>query len=109
MDKFALASNNALAALELQPTFFKACRTLARVQLALGFYEDAVVAFRSASQTAGGASNAEHASIVQELSQAEAALQRQAFMDHYALLGISRTASRSEATKAYRQASMMYH
>lgn len=109
MKKFVVAALDALAALELQPTFFKAYRTLGRVRLALGFYEDAVATFRSAVQASGGISDAEHASIVQELDQAEAALQRLAFMDHYALLGIARTATPSEVTKAYRKASMIYH
>lgn len=107
MGRFVLAKNDAMDALELQPTSFKAHRTLARVQLALGFLEEALTEFELALNAC--VSEAESASILPELANAQSALDGLNVQTYYELLGVTRDATSADITKAYRKASLVYH
>lgn len=104
------AYDDTVAALDLQPTAFKALRTQGRVRLAQGYYDEAVAIFKSALDSSMRAwSVAEGKSIMEELTQAEVILRAVTIKDHHAILGIPRGAVEMDIKKAYRRASLLYH
>ncbi|KDE07038.1 hypothetical protein MVLG_02616 [Microbotryum lychnidis-dioicae p1A1 Lamole] len=108
LKKYDEALSDCEACLALQPQYWKAMRTKARVGLAQEEWEGAVHAFKQAYEIAPAGSNDE-AALKREIADAEAKLKRSKMKDHYKTLGISSTASEDEIKKAYRKQSLIHH
>ncbi|SCZ93931.1 BZ3500_MvSof-1268-A1-R1_Chr6-3g08998 [Microbotryum saponariae] len=108
LKKYDEALGDCEACLTLQPQYWKAMRTKARICLAQEEWEGAVHAFKQAYEIAPAGSNDE-AALKREVADAEAKLKRSKMKDHYNTLGISSTASEDEIKKAYRKQSLIHH
>jgi tetratricopeptide (TPR) repeat protein len=98
------------ACLLLQPGWFKALRTRARIRLHKEQYEDAISDFRAALKQAELESAAADVRALQgELKCAEEALDRIETKDYYTVLGVPRDCTKADIKKAYRRQSLKHH
>lgn len=96
--------------LALNPTYFKALRTRARINVQLENFDAGIADFKSAIEQAQfEGSDADVRALKGELKKAEVALKRSKTKDYYKILGISREATESEIKKAYRKESLKHH
>ncbi|KAJ1306487.1 hypothetical protein OPQ81_007490 [Rhizoctonia solani] len=97
--------------LALNPDWYKALRTRARIHLELEHYEDAVRDFKAAQEAAegDGAAGGEVRSIAEEVKKAEVLLKRSKSKDYYKILNVPRDCSDADIKKAYRRESLIHH
>ncbi|KAI5479814.1 DnaJ family protein [Pseudohyphozyma bogoriensis] len=96
------------ACLEINPSYFKALRTRARVHLSSEDFEAAMRDFKQAYELAP-AGSADETSLKRELKDAEVKLKKSKMKDHYKTLGIQSDATDDEIKKAYRRQSLIHH
>ncbi|KAL8277416.1 hypothetical protein RQP46_010138 [Phenoliferia psychrophenolica] len=106
--EYVKATEDCDECLRLSPSYFKALRTRARVQLATEEWEGALRDFKAAYELAP-AGTADETGLKREVKDAEAKLKKSKMKDHYKTLGTHSEATEDEIKKAYRKSSLIHH
>ncbi|KAH9942882.1 DnaJ-domain-containing protein [Amylocystis lapponica] len=112
LDQFAEGLKDINISLKLNPEYFKAFRTRARIYVGLELYESAIADFTAALQHGIAEMRAIDVEALRaELSRTEETLvqERNIQKDYYEILGISRHCTAGEIKKAYRIACLKHH
>lgn len=93
-------------ALKLYPTYVKALRTKARIQLNSENYEESVSNFKEALNHC---TIEEKSGLEREVREAEKELKKSKRVNHYKILGVEKDADQTVLKKAFRKQSLVHH